>query len=411
MIPRNRLPDPSRLLFGPENSAIWLVAVIGLSLSLAALLLMRQQLEAHKMLDFEWVAHNRISALSYGINNSMLAVTTIRDHVLASDSVDQQGFQLFAKSLLDRHQGIQALMWVPKVKGRERATFEASIAQQQNGYQISERGGHYELTPASERTEYFPVLHMVSNQDNGIPAGFDLSSIPMFAETLSRARKQGHMAASGRISYSLPQNGLEYGFMVASPVFDKSKPVPSATRQPAALRGFIVGFFRLSNLTNAAVSLLEPRGVEILILDETAHAKERFLHFYSSRLAPRKIGSNNYESWWNDSQEPKFEQHVEVADRQLTIISGRTDLFRSAEAFQEGPWMVLLAGLLFTILLCFYLARIRENIRQRLAMERQLVEREELFRQMTETVDEGFWASAVSNTSISPVNGFPDFLS
>lgn len=84
---------------------------------------------------------------------------------------------------------------------------------------------------------------------------------------------------------------------------------------------------------------------------------------------------------------------TQVADRQLAIVCGRTHLFRSAEAFQDSPWMVLVAGLLFTVLLSFYLARIRENIQQRTAMERQLMEREELFRQMTETVDEAFWAT------------------
>ena len=60
----------------------------------------------------------------------------------------------------------------------------------------------------------------------------------------------------------------------------------------------------------------------------------------------------------------------------------------------------MVAGLLFTVLLSFYLARIRENIRQRSAMERQLVEREELFRQMTETVDEAFWATAANGREL-----------
>ena len=77
MSPRIPLPDPSRLLFGSQNIVIWLVAMVGLSLSFTALLLMQQQLEAHRMLDFEWVAHNRISAVSYGIDNSMRALTTI----------------------------------------------------------------------------------------------------------------------------------------------------------------------------------------------------------------------------------------------------------------------------------------------------------------------------------------------
>jgi hypothetical protein len=74
------------------------------------------------------------------------------------------------------------------------------------------------------------------------------------------------------------------------------------------------------------------------------------------------------------------------------IVCGRTALFRSAEAFQKGPWMASVAGLLFTVPLSSYLARIRENNRRRTAMEQRLVGREELFRQMTETVDEALWS-------------------
>ena len=196
--------------------------------------------------------------------------------------------------------------------------------------------------------------------------------------------------------------------MVASPVFRGGLPGDGPSSAGQNLTGFVVGFFRLGNLTNAAISLLEPRGVEILILDESAPAEERFLHFYASRSSPGDIGADNYEDWWNDPEEPRSAERVQVADRKLAIICGRTDLFRSAEAFQKGPWMVLVAGLLFTVLLSFYLARIRENNRQRSAMERQLVEREELFRQMTETVDEAFWATAANGRELlylSPAYG------
>ena len=405
---KNRLRDFFRLPFDLENRTIWLVAIIGLSLSFAALQLMRQQLEAHKMLDFEWVAHNRIRALNHGIDNSLLAVTTIRDHVIASDGVDDKGFQLFARSLLDRHRGVQELMWVSQVKGTERAAFEASITQGRDGNQLSERGGHYELIPAGERAEYFPVLHKASNMGEGIPEGFDLASIPGFAETLSRARERGQIAASGRIGYTAPQGGIEYGFMVASPVFGSGVAVNTAAQRKEALSGFVVGFLRLSALTDAAISLLEPRGVEILILDETAPVDERFLHFYTSRLAPRNIEHDGYDGWRSDQEESRFEESIQVADRQLAIICGRTQMFRSAEAFDESPWVVMVAGVIFTILLSFYLARIRESIQQRSAMERQLVEREELFRQMTETVDEGFWAMAASDEELlylSPAYG------
>ena len=169
-----------------------------------------------------------------------------------------------------------------------------------------------------------------------------------------------------------------------------------------------MGFFQLGDLINDAISILEPRGVEILILDESAPTPDRFLHFYASRLSPRDIDATNYAEWWHDAVETKVTERVQVADRQLAIVCGRTGLFRSAEAFQQGPWMVLAAGLVFTVLLSFYLARIRENNRERTAMELQLVEREELFRQMTETVDEAFWATAADSYELlylSPAYG------
>lgn len=402
------MTDPSRLLLGPENSVIWLVAIIGLSLSFTSMLLMRQQLEAHNILDFEWVARNRIRALNHGIDNSMLAVITLRDHVIASGGVGGKEFRLFAGSLLDRYRGVQALIWAPRVKEAERDRFEASIAQHKKGFHISEGSGHFELLPAAEREEYYPASHIAPEQFDSVPAGFDLGSIPRFADALSRARDKGRMEASGRIAYPTSLGGTEYGFMVASPVYGGDKPVETIHQRRENLVGFVVGFFRLANLTNAAISLLEPRGVEILILDESAPMAERFLHFYTSRIAPSKIGADEYERWMSDPDEAKVVERVQIADRQLAIVCGRTSMFRSAEAFQEGPWMVLIAGLLFTTLLSFYLARIRENIRQRSSMELQLVEREELFRQMTETVDEAFWSTAVNEGELlylSPAYG------
>jgi len=375
---RNRSHAPSRLLPGLENSAVWLVAIVGLSLSVAALMLIQQQLEAHKRLDFEWVAQNRIRALSHVLSSDMLAVTSLRDYVVAAGGVEAEGFRSFAESVLARHPGVESLMWVPGVEGAV-------------GRPAAAGGGRPADGSGTAPSPRFPVAQMYPDRDGKISAGFDLGSVPGFAETLSRAATQGRVVASGRIALPGAQSGAGYGFMVASPVSR------AGTARP---NGFVVGFFSLEKLVNAAVSLLEPRGVEILILDESAPADTRFLHFYNSRLSPRVIGPGEYEAWWQDPQEPRIAQHVQVADRQLTIVCGRTPLFRSAEAFQEGPWVALVAGALFTVLLSFYLSRIKENIRQRAAMQRQLVEREELFRQMTETVDEAFWATAANGREL-----------
>ncbi len=110
---------------------------------------------------------------------------------------------------------------------------------------------------------------------------------------LSLARSQKRITASGRIEFALPGGGTEYGYMVATPVFSPTPLVQDAELGRDQLTGFVVGFFRLGELANDSISLLEPRGVEILILDESGSAKERFLHFYASRLSPRVIGPEN----------------------------------------------------------------------------------------------------------------------
>ncbi len=392
---KSRSLDSAHLLFAPEYTAIWLVAIVGLSLSCAALLMIQQQLEAHRRLDFEWVAHNRIRALNHGLDNSMVAVTTIRDHIRSAGGMDERddGFRLFAESLLERYRGLQSLMWVPVTKIRPSVAFKPADEKQSDESLQVESGSGAGVPPGGKYSDGFLVLHQVPGQGSVVSREFDLGSVPGFTETLMRARDKGRMAASGRIAFPAFDGDLEYGLLVATPVYDGDAQTSIGRGSEPGLAGFVVGFFHLGDLVNAAVSLLEPRGVEILILDETAPMEARFLHFYASRLSPRDIGPDDFRYWRDDQGQDKVSESLQVADRRLAVICGRTDIFRSAEAFQEGPWVVLLAGLSFTVLLSFYLARIRENIHQRLAMERRLVEREELFRQMTETVDEAFWAT------------------
>jgi PAS domain S-box-containing protein len=294
------------------------------------------------------------------------------------------------------------------IRGQKNQDRDAAFTQGEKRLRILERDADSKLIPAIGRAEHFPICHAVPEQADSFPTGFDLASNVEFRETLTKARSQNRIAASARIALPGPDGRIEYGVMVASPLFPRQGPHQKAGQHPKALAGFIVGIFRLGSLANEAISLLEPRGVEILILDESAPAGERFLSFYASRLASKNIDAENFSDWLDDDAELKVTERVQVADRELTIVCGRTRLFRSAEAFKQGPWMVLAAGLIFTVLLSFYLARIRENNRQRNAMELQLVEREELFRQMTETVDEAFWAASANNNQLlylSPTYG------
>jgi len=392
--------DLSKMLCSAERGGIWLAAIVGLSLSLAALLLIQQQLEAHKMLDFEWVAHNRTRALDHGIGNGLQAMKTVRDFFMASEHVDSEEFKTFAQPLLERHPGIQALLWVPRVPHTQRDRFEQSQTTGEQNMRIREAGPHFDLIPATKREEYLPVSYIAPESNSDFAPGFDLSSNPQFAAVLRRSRDSGQLAASGRIGFTTDSETVDFGFLVSLPVYDSGLPMNAPAQRPEHLAGYVVGLFRLSGLARASISLLEPRGVEVLMLDDSAETGQRFLHFYASRLSPRKVDAANYLQWLNNADEPKVTERIKIADRDWSIVCGRTDRFRSAEAFHEGPWVALVGGLLFTLLLSVFLMRVRDNMRERMAMEEQLMEREELFRQMTETVDEAFWATSADGSEL-----------
>ena len=253
------------MLFSAERGGIWLVAIIGLSLSLAALLLIQQQLEAHKMLDFEWTAHNRIRAIDHGIDNSLLAMKTMRDFYMASEHVESNEFKTFAQPLLERHPGIQALLWVPRVVHAQRGQFEASQSSEYGETLIREPGPHFDLIPATKRDEYLPVSYIAPESNTDFAPGFDLSSNPQFAAVLKRSRDSGRLAASGRIGFPTDTETVDYGFMVSLPVYGAGLPTKTPAQRSEHLAGYVVGLFRLSSLARAAISLLEPRGVEVLL--------------------------------------------------------------------------------------------------------------------------------------------------
>lgn len=381
--------DSQRLLFTTEHRAIWLVAIIGLSLSLAALWLIRQQLAAKQQLDFEWVAHNRIRALNHGIDNGLLAVTMVHDFYAASEDVGPEEFRVFSRSLLGRYQGIEKLAWVSRTTGPDHKNVLGEPNRFKSELESAKPSHAFRLDNAGEHSGYFTLTNIASDGADD----FHLDSNPLFIPMLQQALDSGAMAASGRVDFHSEEKGAEYGFMASLPVYRRDSATQTQAKSRDQLLGFVVGLFRISELVNASISLLEPRGVEILLLDDSAAPDQRYLYFYNSRLDPRSTESVNYQDWLNRPEESKVWEEIRIADRKWQIVCGQTDIFRTAEAFQESPWVVLITGLLFTMLMSFTLVRIKENAQERLAMQLQLVEREELFRQMTETVDEVFWAT------------------
>lgn len=367
--------------------AAWSVAVLGALLSFGAFWLIQQQLDAHRLLEFKWVAENRHRALNKDIVNELNTVESIRDLFQVSEQVTQEDFGALARTLLEGHQGLQALGWLPRIPNAQWPAFESNAGNASRGKPIIEAHPQGGKGPAVQRDAHFPVLFIEPQQGNETLFGFDCSSSPLYLDLLERARDTGDMVVSGRIG--LEQDG-RFGFAAFLPVYDNGITRGQTTAR-GHLRGYALGIFRISELAKVATSALEPRGVEFLILDESAPEAERYLDFYPSRLSLPSLSSAEDWQAWQRKTGPRLTQALQVADREWSVTFAPTAEFRSAGGFQQGHWVVLASGLAVTVLVTLYLLRIVQSLGVRTMMEGELREREALFRQMTEAIQEVFW--------------------
>lgn len=350
-----------------------LVIITGLLLSFGAFLSIRAELGERHRLEFMWVAQDRNRALKKGIEEGLDAVRSVRDLFQASDHVEAQAFDRFTQALFKRYHGIQALAWLPLVRAHQREEYELEA-----GQGIVEPGGQADgesMQVAQPRDWHFPVRYQRAPQGRGLVPGCDQAAIAVRRVLLERAWVSGQMVVSGRIP--LPQvvgEAQQFGFMAFQPVFAELSQSAGESERQAALQGFAVGVFHIADLADASTRLLEPRGVEFMLRDESAPPEEQLLDFYLSRLDRQFHGTQKYNTKpsWNQSNSPKETETFKVADRLWSITCSATTQFRSGEGFGQGHWIVLGGGLLLTLIMTLFILHTRASMRVRMRIEEDL---------------------------------------
>ncbi len=380
--PREKSLESTSFLGG--NATIWLVTCLGIALSLLGFTALQRQLDSHRAVELEWVVHNRYRALEGGILRCLEAVRSIADLAPLESDHEGQGFELLTGSILRRIHGTRSLVWAPHVSFEAREAWESRASGSQ-GVEILEAGVGDTFGKAADRDYYTPILFHTSSPSIAMPRGLDLESLPILRAALDRARDSRAMTISSRLPMATP-TGESYAFAVVQPVVNAAVDGPEGK-----IKGFAVGVFLLSEVAQVSIDVLEPRGVDCLIRDESASDGEGFLTFYGSRLAGTPATWEEVSLGEQSTRSPR--EDFVVADRNWSVTCAPNLQFRSAEAFVKGPWLALGGGFFFTLLLTSYLVRSRQSLLQRLDMEWALRDREELFWQMTETVSEVFWAA------------------
>jgi len=360
-----------------------LVSAAGVLLSFGAFWAIRGELGAQHRLEVEWVAQDRNRALKKGVEEGLDALRSIRDLFRASDRVGAREFRQFSLALLARYRGIHALAWVPLVPAAERTVHERWARLDAPDYRIVEPddGTSPSMRPAAQRERYFPIRYLESEQHPGLVLGWDQGADPVRRTLLERAWLGGQMVVSGRIPLVNDEHP-QYGFMAFQPVYRNDAPISSEAERRKALLGFAVGVFRIADLANAAMRVLEPRGVEFLLRDESAPEDEELLDFYVSRLSRHADSSGEYTQFpgWDLENAPRVTEVFPVADRRWSVTSSATHQFRSGEGFGEGHWIVLGSGLIMTLLMVLFILHTQAGIRLRARIEQELRKSEQKLR-------------------------------
>ena len=161
---------------------------------------------------------------------------------------------------------IQALSWVPLVKGSQRASFENKVKEHQSDFTIKTRNLRGELIVSEKKDYYTPVTYISPYSINKIAQGFDLSSNSVRRTSLEYARNTGKMTTTAKIKLVQDQDN-SYGFLIVAPVYQQGIIPTNLQERISALVGYVTGVYRVNSLMINAQQQAKKEGLELRLFD------------------------------------------------------------------------------------------------------------------------------------------------
>ncbi len=144
-------------------------------------------------------------------------------------------------SYLAENPAVSAWAWIPVVPGSERVPFETEASRNgDDGFAIWEKNSQGDRVPASARSTYYPVLHVVPRMANERAVGFDAGSEYLRRAALEEAA-QFDQATSTEPLTMVHETRKQKAVLVYSPVF----------RANRRLVGFVLAAARLNTLLDS----------------------------------------------------------------------------------------------------------------------------------------------------------------
>jgi diguanylate cyclase (GGDEF)-like protein len=353
-------PSGRRILASRSHSPAWVAAGIGLLLSLIAAYAVGRWEQRVNKAAFEGAAATQLIVLQNGIDEYLSRLLTLRTlFESANEDITRSEFEVFNGRLFERHSGILRVSWVPKIRRKERAEYEAAaINEGIVGYQIKSLAADGGLSTAPPSDEYFPVYFSTEPKTAKV-YGLDFSSELTRWDTLKRARDNDAVAALPTTLFY--GKGGTHGVLVTVPVYVKGTSRTAIADRRRNLTGYVIGIFDLAQLlqsirTASAASSAIAINAYPPEMGRSAGPEHRSVPDYSSaQQTPAAMEAFAAETQWTGA--------LRIGDanwqvRAVPAVGG------GLTAPYDRAVIVLAAGLIVTIFVVVYLALVSRNSRQ-----------------------------------------------
>jgi PAS domain S-box-containing protein len=303
--------------------------------------------------DFNRRATARQALIQEGLHGYEECIYNLRSLFANSDEVTPEEFTSAARDIRTRRPDIQALEWVPVVRGSERASVERFGKSHLNdGFSITERTPDGRLVPSVVRETYYPVLYIHPLEGNERALGYDLGAANNWP-TVEKALKNRSLTMTGKIH--LVQSGpdpSEFSLIMVCPVYHPDE------KGRDVLIGLVQILFRLEDMVGHSWNSYASNVMEIVIEDLSAkNPDDRFLFSrpsdYLPNRPPIRASSDLVTS-------PRQELILNIADRSW-ICTYAPPRGWIENQISKTPLLVLIGSLTFTLVSGAYFQKVRRQ--------------------------------------------------
>ena len=338
---------------------IALTVLVGVALSIAAYLYTKDVEKQRIESEFNQLASGRATAIHKEIDLYITTLGSMRS-LYATENVGRTKFRDFTSDTLKQYKSTTAVMWIPRVMAADKLAFEAAAEKDSlPNLHIIERRSDKNYYRASERKEYFPIYYMEVNSGYEMVLGLDVSTDPVWAGAMLRARDEDRLVAA---PFTRSSTDSTNDIVVFNPIYQIGLPRETVEQRQKNLLGFAVAIYKVNDLVENVLKTFKTEGVNVVVFDNNSASGNALL--YGKALpAPVQAGAA-------PSGEISFQNTFDLAGRSWTIAA--TPASMDGGKLISLPRATLAAGLSFTALLSLYFLGL---IRRTAHVERLVKER------------------------------------